>query len=547
MANEVTIRVVGRDQSGHAFASARSSASRFSGVLRGLVGAAAGLFVFDRVASLVGGFVSEAEEAQRTSARTAQTIRSMGTDAGLSAAAQDRLATSLSRVAAVDDEVIAGGMNVLRTFRNIRNEVGEGNDVFNQASEVALDMSSALGQDLQSSIIQVGKALNDPIQGLTALRRVGVSFTEQQKEQIATLVEQGDLFGAQKLILQELQAEFAGAAEANATATDRISVAWGNIQEQLGGLILPLFEGFADWLSTTGVAAVESFVAVVRDEVIPQLQAWGDTFASIFEEKVQPIIEEGVANFGEFASGFSEAWGRAFADFEEDIAGIRDAANDFFSSFEEGSSRSNSNTRDEYRRTGEQVAGIIRGAVRGLSLWIQWQLRVATAAGRLGQAIMNALGAAARFVSRVWSSVFGWFSGRIEALRRNVESLLALAGRVASAVSGGGGGGLRPSDFLGGAVAVGSRVLRRQHGGPAGGWTLLGERAAELVKLPHGSMVRSGEDTARMAAQGGGQTITVLIDISGGDDRLMDWLRDRIRVVAGRGDGSVQRALGVVR
>ena len=157
----------------------------------------------------------------------------------------DALAASLSKVAGIDDEVIQAGENVLLTFTSVRNQVGLGNDVFNQATSAALDMSAALGTDLQGSIIQLGKALNDPIQGMTALRRVGVSFTEQQKEQIKALQESGDLLGAQKIVLGEVQREFGGAAAANATALDRLHVAVGNLEESLGTALLPAINSAA--------------------------------------------------------------------------------------------------------------------------------------------------------------------------------------------------------------------------------------------------------------------------------------------------------------
>ena len=76
-----------------------------------------------------------------------------------------------------------------------------------------LDMSVALGQDATQSAIQLGKALNDPVKGVTALRRVGVSFTAAQIKQIKTLVATGKTLQAQKLILRELNQEFGGSRE----------------------------------------------------------------------------------------------------------------------------------------------------------------------------------------------------------------------------------------------------------------------------------------------------------------------------------------------
>jgi hypothetical protein len=56
----------------------------------------------------------------------------------------------------------------------------------------------------------LGKALNDPIKGVTALQRVGVSFTKGQKDQIKSLEESGHHMQAQKVILRELNKEFVG-------------------------------------------------------------------------------------------------------------------------------------------------------------------------------------------------------------------------------------------------------------------------------------------------------------------------------------------------
>ena len=47
------------------------------------------------------------------------------------------LSESLEDLSTVDDKVIQQGANLLLTFKNIRNEVGEGNDVFNQAVDAA--------------------------------------------------------------------------------------------------------------------------------------------------------------------------------------------------------------------------------------------------------------------------------------------------------------------------------------------------------------------------------------------------------------------------
>jgi phage-related minor tail protein len=90
---------------------------------------------------------------------------------------------------------------------------------FDRAQQAAINLSTRMGQDLQASAIQIGKALNDPIKGITSLTRVGIQFTDQQKEQIKAMVEAGNVAGAQKVILGELERQFGGAAQAAQDAT----------------------------------------------------------------------------------------------------------------------------------------------------------------------------------------------------------------------------------------------------------------------------------------------------------------------------------------
>lgn len=181
--------------------------------------ALSGAYVGTTAAALaLGGAVkasfSELFESQKVAAQTEAALQSTGYAAGVAAEDIDKLAASLMEMSGIDDEVIKSGENLLLTFTNIRNEVGVGNDIFNQATKAALDMSVALGTDMQSSVIRLGKALNDPVKGITALRRVGVQFTDAQRDQIAALVKTGDTLEAQKIILKELQVEFGGSAKA---------------------------------------------------------------------------------------------------------------------------------------------------------------------------------------------------------------------------------------------------------------------------------------------------------------------------------------------
>lgn len=208
-------------------------------------GALTGVAAFSLIrqgGKFIGDSVKEFAESAKGLAQTNQVLKTTGQVAGVTAKDVDGLANSLSKKAAVDDDVVRSAENVLLTFTSVRNEVGAGNDIFSQATGLALDMSTALGTDLQGSVIQLGKALNDPIKGITALSRVGVSFTEQQKEQIKTLSESGNVLEAQKIVLAELSKEFGGVAEATADAdggVQRAAVSVGELKEAIGGALAP--------------------------------------------------------------------------------------------------------------------------------------------------------------------------------------------------------------------------------------------------------------------------------------------------------------------
>lgn len=244
--------------------------SRMASIGKALGAALLGGFAVAKAFDFLGDSIAEAREAAKVGRLTNQVIESTGGAAKVSAGHVGDLANSLSNLAGVDDEMIQTGENVLLTFTNIRNAAGKGNDIFDQAAKAALDLSqSPVGNgDMAASAVQLGKALNDPIKGVSALTRVGVSFTQQQKDQIKALVESGDTLGAQKIILKELNTEFGGAAAAAADPAQRLGVAWGNLKEQVGTAILPVLSRFATFLADNlpgaAAAAGRAFDAVKR-------------------------------------------------------------------------------------------------------------------------------------------------------------------------------------------------------------------------------------------------------------------------------------------
>lgn len=190
--------------------------------------------------------VEAAMDSQKVQAQLGAVLKSTGGAAGVEASMVNDLANSLSRATPFEDEAIIRGESMLLTFTAI------GKDIFPMATETILDMSTALGQDLQSSAIQLGKALQDPVQGVTALRRVGVAFNDEQEATIKNLVATGKLEEAQKFILAELTKEFGGSAKAAGQTfggqLEILKTQLGNVQETVGMALLPVLQGLAGFL-----------------------------------------------------------------------------------------------------------------------------------------------------------------------------------------------------------------------------------------------------------------------------------------------------------
>lgn len=236
----------------------------------GTVGAAVGALT--AVTEVVSSWTSAAREAEMINRDLEQTIKSTGGAAGITADAARDLANSLSAVTNFEDDSIVKGEAMLLTFTKI------GADVFPQATETMLDMAQKMGSDLPGAAIQLGKALNDPIKGISALQRVGVTFSATQKQQIKDFMAINDVASAQRIILGELATEFGGQARAAVDPVIQLQNAMGNLNEALGTYFLPILNQIVSSLLPGFLAALK-----VLSEVLPAMgammaEAIGPTF-----------------------------------------------------------------------------------------------------------------------------------------------------------------------------------------------------------------------------------------------------------------------------
>jgi hypothetical protein len=228
-------------------------AARTGQVGRGMMAVGAGMTAGITVPLIMFGSesVKAFAAAEQGASQTRAALESMGNASGRSFEQLYAAADDAQRKYAVDnDEVLQRVTANLLTFGNVAGAQ------FDRAQVAAIDLSRRLGTDLQASTLMVGKALNDPVKGLAALRRVGIQFTADQQAVIKAMVETGDVAGAQGVMLTELERQFGGAGAAYAATAagqaEATRLAFGDMQEVFGQLIaeigVPLLTAVRDVL-----------------------------------------------------------------------------------------------------------------------------------------------------------------------------------------------------------------------------------------------------------------------------------------------------------
>jgi len=271
--------------------------------------------------------IDAAAEAERVMALTEAVIKSTGGAAGFTAEEIAKLSLEHSRLAGIEDEVVQSGNNMLLTFTAI------GEEVFPRASKAMQDMAVAMnsgnleGIDLKGTAIQLGKALNvvagdtaGANRAMTALQRVGVRFTEDQKKLGAELIETGKVIEYQNLILGELETEFGGAAEAAGNtftgAVQKLKNELGNLGEVAGAVAIDdlttQIEGLTKALQAKEMEQFIKFLIeadkwsrIIKDPIRLNAELFGDEEEAL--RKLNEGLDEGRERFLQYIQGTEEA------------------------------------------------------------------------------------------------------------------------------------------------------------------------------------------------------------------------------------------------
>jgi hypothetical protein len=197
-----------------------------------------------------------AEDARIANEKLGNVLSSMGWGA-----TTDRVsayAEQLEKTVAVDADVIKATQTKLATFSNLTKTVNKAGGAFDRATVAALDMAAAGFGTAEGNAVQLGKALQDPIKGIAALAKSGVTFTEQEKEKIRTLVESNKMLEAQDMILDAIEKQVGGTAAASASSFDKMKFALAGVSDTFGDMLLPVIDAIAPKLAQVSAWAQEN-------------------------------------------------------------------------------------------------------------------------------------------------------------------------------------------------------------------------------------------------------------------------------------------------
>ena len=274
----------------------QTSANGFGSFMKGLAGAIAGAFSVTAVINFAKKSVQAYNESVAALTKLNSVIRATGNASGISSDEMVSFASDLQKVTKFEDDATVNAMALLSAFKSIKG------DIFKGAVTAAQDLATVMGTDLNSAIMQVGKALELPEVGLTMLRRSGVTFSEEQTAAIKKLLDEGKKYEAQLKILTALNEKFGGAAR---DAANTAQGSWVKAGNALG-----------DLMETLG-SATDKTIGLAES-----LQYWFEDLNTLFTSKNLSGWQKFTTAIGGNRKAFAEAQeeAKAYAESQKQIA-----------------------------------------------------------------------------------------------------------------------------------------------------------------------------------------------------------------------------------
>lgn len=279
--------------------------------------------------------VKAAMESEVVTKETEAIMKTTGSTAWTTSDHIGKLSTSIMKYSGFSDEAVQAGANMMLTFTQVQNRGTGANAVFDRSIHLSADLARKFGTDIPTAAKQLGKALQDPISGVTALRRVGVQLDENQQNLIKNFMAQGDIMSAQKIILDEVQKQVGGVAEAYGdTLPGKLARAkenFDNLKESIGNAFIPVLSDIAEWLANidwdSAVKKAKDFFSDLKAGFEGAQKFWEETLTGPREggeyyqniQKAQTALNNGLKGINEAIRTFSPeaqaTWGALAASF----------------------------------------------------------------------------------------------------------------------------------------------------------------------------------------------------------------------------------------
>lgn len=311
MARKIEVEIVG-DASSYqrALGSAQKGTSKFGTAAKAALvgGAAAGLYAVGKAAKI--GW-DEYNQGAQAAAQTNAAIKSTGGVAGVTAKHVTTLANAMLLKSGIDDEATQAAENQLLTFTKI----GASGGIFDKTTRAVADLATRLNdgaipsmEQMSSTGIMVGKALNNPAVGMTRLQRVGVEFTDSLKATITKLQQSGHLMEAQSLILKVLQQQYGGSAKAaGQTFGGQLTILHERLNNFLGDVVgkaIPYLQRFGTWLLPLITKASKDLSDFWKESLEPTIRSVVQTLRVLWDhwgETITKVVVQAVKNLRSFA------------------------------------------------------------------------------------------------------------------------------------------------------------------------------------------------------------------------------------------------------
>jgi hypothetical protein len=203
----------------------------------------------------------------------------------------------------VDDDAIKPVEAKLASFPDAFKKGSDGADGMKRSVKAAFDLQAIGIGSASSNIIAIGKAMNDPIKGMTALNKSGVSFSGEQKKQIANYMKQGNLAAAQKILLSGIESNAKGAAVAAASPMTKMKAALDNAGESVASVLLPMLGKLADLITTKIVPRIGQLATMLGPKIAVGLDIAGKALDTLFNALGNPLVQKFIIGIGLIVAG----------------------------------------------------------------------------------------------------------------------------------------------------------------------------------------------------------------------------------------------------